>query len=208
MSQAQLLPTATVAIVNGSPCVSSVDVASHFGKPHDKVLRSIREIMAACPENLRNANFGATFRYVPGPNGSKRKSPAYNLTRDAFSLVVMGFTGKEALAWKIRYIEAFNAMEAALKERAAKPAVKRGRPRKALTETVIPAPVDAEKTLKLLHSTRERCRFEYLPKAYSSLDRVGAQCAHLATDLYKLQDCLWAALYNVCAAAEKVAKWS
>ena len=204
MSQAQLLPTATVSIVNGSPRVSSLKVAEHFGKRHCDVLRVIQRIMSDSPKAFIERNF-ALNNYS---DTIGRKLTAYNLTRDAFSLVVMGFTGKEALAWKIRYIEAFNAMEAALKEQAAKPAVQRGRPRKALTETVIPAPVDAEKTLKLLHATRERCRFEYLPKAYSSLDRVGAQCAHLAADLYKLQDCLWAALYNVCAAAEKVAKWS
>jgi len=36
------------------------------------------------------------------------------MTRDGFTLIVMGFTGKEAMAWKLRYIEAFNAMEAEL----------------------------------------------------------------------------------------------
>lgn len=123
-----------VALVDGIPCVSSFEVAQRFDKPHCKVLRSIRAIMAECPQNLREANFGATFRYVTGPNGARRRSPAYNLTRDAFSLVVMGFTGKEALRWKIRYIEAFNAMEKALAEKAAKPK------RKALPSAPLPRP--------------------------------------------------------------------
>ena len=110
-----------VALVDGIPCVSSLEVAQRFGKLHNDVLKSIRAIMAECPEYIREGNFSLTFRYVPGPNGARRRSPAYNLTRDAFSLVVMGFTGKEALRWKIRYIEAFNAMEKALAEKAAKP---------------------------------------------------------------------------------------
>ena len=33
------------------------------------------------------------------------------MDKDGFSLLVMGFTGKEALEWKIKYIKAFNAME-------------------------------------------------------------------------------------------------
>ena len=37
--------------------------------------------------------------------------PAYIMNRDGFSLLVMGFTGKKALEWKVKYIQAFNAME-------------------------------------------------------------------------------------------------
>jgi hypothetical protein len=48
-----------------------------------------------------------------------RKSRAFALDRDGFTLLVMGFTGPKALDWKIAYIEAFNRMEAALKARAA-----------------------------------------------------------------------------------------
>lgn len=40
----------------------------------------------------------------------------YLLTRDGFSLVVMGFTGTKALEWKLKYIDAFNKMESAIKE--------------------------------------------------------------------------------------------
>lgn len=68
----------------------------------------------------------------------------------------------------------------------------------------MPVPVDAPKQLDILHRARERCRFEFLPQAYSSLDREAAERSHLAKDLYKLQDCLWAALYNVCSAAARL----
>jgi hypothetical protein len=53
------------------------------------------------------------------PTGGVRKSPAYELSRDGFTLLAMGFTGKKALRWKIRYIEAFNAMEEQLAKRPA-----------------------------------------------------------------------------------------
>lgn len=46
--------------------------------------------------------------------GKTRIDPGYEITRDGFTLLAMGFTGKQALQWKLRYIEAFNAMEAQL----------------------------------------------------------------------------------------------
>ena len=57
-------------------------------------------------------NFALMMREVPGPKGAIRQEPYYEITRDGFSLLVMGFTGKEALAWKLKFIAAFNALEA------------------------------------------------------------------------------------------------
>lgn len=51
-------------------------------------------------------------------NGEKYDE--YLLTRDGFTLLVMGFTGQEALEWKLKYIDAFNKMESALREQNAK----------------------------------------------------------------------------------------
>ncbi|MDY5481880.1 MAG: Rha family transcriptional regulator [Veillonella caviae] len=42
--------------------------------------------------------------------------PFYLMNRDGFSLLAMGFTGKKALQWKLKYIEAFNEMEETLKQ--------------------------------------------------------------------------------------------
>ena len=90
---------------NGELVVSSRQVAENFGKEHSKVIRSIEGI----------ANFGDTqgmfhkVSYVNEQNGQEYKE--YLMNRDGFSLLVMGFTGKEAMAWKLKYIEAFNAME-------------------------------------------------------------------------------------------------
>ena len=90
---------------NGELVVSSRQVAENFGKEHSKVIRSIEGI----------ANFGDTqgmfhkVSYVNEQNGQEYKE--YLMNRDGFSLLVMGFTGKEAMEWKIKYINAFNEME-------------------------------------------------------------------------------------------------
>jgi len=97
----------------GRPTCLSTDVALHFQKKHLHVLRDIDRILSVSPSE-RKSNFGFTFIDVPGPNGAVRQVRAYRLTRDAFSILAMGFTGSAAIRWKWRYIEAFNAMEKAL----------------------------------------------------------------------------------------------
>lgn len=101
-----------IFMAEGKPMVSSRLIAEHFGKQHKHVLDAIREVMANAPESFNGPN----FRPVEYLDAKGEKRPAYDLTRDAFTLVVMGFTGPEAMAWKIRYIEAFNAMESKLLE--------------------------------------------------------------------------------------------
>lgn len=96
----------------GHPAVRSDIVAYHFHRNHRDVLRDIRKLRAKCPESFYQRNF-APVEYTDS-KGEKR--PACLLTRDAFSLLVMGFTGAEAVRWKIRYIEAFNTLEAAALE--------------------------------------------------------------------------------------------
>ena len=93
----------------GQPAVRSDIVAYHFKRNHRDVLRDIRKLRAKCPESFYQRNF-APVEYADS-KGEKR--PAYLLTRDGFSLLVMGFTGAEAVRWKLRYIEAFNSLEAA-----------------------------------------------------------------------------------------------
>ena len=102
--------------IGSLPAVLSTDVARHFQRRHSHVLREIDRLRSILPKSFREPNFGLTFRIVPGPNEATRKEKAYLLTRDALSLLVMGFTGKAAIMWKLRYIEAFNTMEQALYE--------------------------------------------------------------------------------------------
>lgn len=94
---------------NGELVVSSRKVAEDFGKEHRNVLVTIRDILAA--ENSATKFFHETTHEYRG-----QQFPEYLMNRDGFCLLVMGFTGKEALAWKLKYIEAFNAMEKKLKE--------------------------------------------------------------------------------------------
>jgi len=103
--------TPIVSLVDGTPLVSSITIADHFEKPHCRVMHAIKNTLDSVPEQMRESNFRLTQTDVPMPAGGARKSPSYMLTRDGFTLIVMGFTGKKALEWKIRYIEAFNAME-------------------------------------------------------------------------------------------------
>lgn len=106
-----------IDFLNGeTPVVSSLDVARHFQRRHSHILRDIDRLRSILPKSFREPNFGLTFNEIPGPNGATRKEKAYFLTRDAFSLLVMGMTGKAAILWKLRYIEAFNALEAAALE--------------------------------------------------------------------------------------------
>ena len=105
--------------IGSMPAVLSSDVARHFQRRHSHVLRDIDRLCSILPKSFREPNFGLTFKIVPGPNGASRREKAYLLTRDALSLLVMGMTGKAAIIWKLRYIEAFNAMEARLRDMAA-----------------------------------------------------------------------------------------
>lgn len=99
-----------VSVVDGKPTTTSVDVARKFGKRHDHVMRLIRNLIAQLPDG-GVPNFGET-PYTDSQNG--QTYPAYRLTRDGFTLLAMGFTGKKALAFKLAYIDAFNRMEAEL----------------------------------------------------------------------------------------------
>lgn len=103
-----------VTIHDGKAITTSIAVAEYFHKRHDDVLKKIRSVVAECEPEYHVRNFAEVFREVPGGDGAIRKMPMFELTRDAFVLIVMGFTGKKALQWKIDYINAFNKMEAAL----------------------------------------------------------------------------------------------
>ena len=84
--------------------VSSLQIAEDFGKQHKNVIQSI--------ENLVAENSAAKYLFYETTYENRGKHyPMYLMNRDGFSLLVMGFTGKEALDWKIKYIGAFNAME-------------------------------------------------------------------------------------------------
>lgn len=88
---------------------SSQIIAAYFNKEHKDVLESVRNILAA-------ENSATKFFYAASFLNRGKRYPMYFMNRDGFSLLAMGFTGKKALEWKIRYIQAFNEMEKQLKE--------------------------------------------------------------------------------------------
>lgn len=91
--------------------VTSLDVAETFGKRHDHALRDIKEL--ECSEEFRLSNFGESS-YI---NMQNKKQPMYLMTKDGFTLLVMGYTGEKAMKFKEAYIKQFNHMEKLLKEK-------------------------------------------------------------------------------------------
>ena len=89
---------------------SSQIVAAYFEKKHCDVLRIINNI------KTQNCVLTSMFYTASYKTGTGKRYPMYFMNRDGFSLLAMGFTGKKALEWKIRYIQAFNEMERKLKE--------------------------------------------------------------------------------------------
>lgn len=94
-------------MVNSEVFTTSLSVANVFNKRHSDILAQIREFPT---DDFTERNFPLS-EYT---DSTGRKLPCYNLTRDGFSLLVMGFTGARAYKWKIEFIKAFNLMEAEL----------------------------------------------------------------------------------------------
>lgn len=110
-----------VEIRNNQVVVSSRQVAESFGKEHRNVKRDIERLIAETGM-LKNEQTPEMFQkstYIHEQN--KQEYPMYLMNRDGFTLLVMGFTGKDALEWKVKYIKAFNTMEKQLQNQQALP---------------------------------------------------------------------------------------
>ena len=95
-------------VVGEEVFATSLQIAQVFGKSHKNVLRTIDNLPQ---DNFFNTNFKINKR-TDLFGAVTRGEKYYNLTRDGFSLLVMGFTGQKAYQWKIEFIKAFNTMEA------------------------------------------------------------------------------------------------
>ena len=95
---------------NGQKMVSSRDVAKNFEKEHKHVIDAIKNIKA------QNSALTSMFFESTYTAGTGKAYPMYLMNRDGFSLLAMGFTGSKAMEWKLKYIQAFNAMERKLKQ--------------------------------------------------------------------------------------------
>ena len=103
-----------VSIKNDEAVCDSLEIAEKFRKRHDRVIRAVENLKKDVP------NFGEMFHRTLYEDSYKRKQPKYFMNRDGFSLLVMGFTGKKALEWKLNYIKAFNKMEKLILEKQSK----------------------------------------------------------------------------------------
>lgn len=90
---------------NGQKMVSSRDVAGNFEKEHKNVMQTIQNMTA---ENSALLKMFVLSEYTSVQN---KRLPMYLMNRDGFTLLAMGFTGSKAMEWKLKYIQAFNAME-------------------------------------------------------------------------------------------------
>lgn len=95
-------------VVDNGVFTTSLSVAAVFEKRHDNIIAQIRALPS---DNFTALNFKVS-EYV---DTTGRKLPMYKITRDGFSLLVMGFTGERAYRWKIEFIAAFNKMEAMMR---------------------------------------------------------------------------------------------
>ncbi|TPE48919.1 Rha family transcriptional regulator [Amaricoccus solimangrovi] len=111
----QLVPTAASLIKAGAvfrhgaaSFTTSLAIAKHFGKRHANVLRAIDDILETDP--TLELNFELELTPVSIGNGGIRHVRTFRLNRRAVALLVFGFKGKKALAWKNTFLDAFDIM--------------------------------------------------------------------------------------------------
>ncbi|EAH6256975.1 hypothetical protein ECA14_08235 [Campylobacter jejuni] len=95
-------------VVDNAVYTTSLSVAEVFNKNHKNIIRKINEFPK---DNFTKLNFELS-KYI---DSTGRILPCYKITRDGFSLLVMGFTGEKAYKWKVEFIKAFNEMEKRLR---------------------------------------------------------------------------------------------
>ena len=176
MSQALLLsePVPTVSVHDGRPAVTSREVSRYFNKRHDAVLRDIAAITSNCPKSFSAHNFvGASYLDEQAKN-----RPMYIIYRDGFMLLVMGYTGKKALAIKLAYIEAFNAMEEEL-ARKNRPALPKSRSTRRETLPTIPGSIPRQ-------SLDERPFLDFVEEVQQAHTQVQEIQERLLSKAYKL----------------------
>ena len=103
------LPVEAITVNDGKPTTNSRIVAEIFGKEHKHVLRDIKAL--DIPEDFAASNFAlGSYR-----DANNQERPMYDMTKDGFTFLVMGYNGAKAAGFKIAYINRFNEMEASLR---------------------------------------------------------------------------------------------
>jgi Rha family phage regulatory protein len=106
-----------VSVINNHVTALSTDVAKYFGKNHFHVVRDIEKLIEKLP-TCRASIFGASEVQIASnlKNAPAKLIKAYRMTRDGFTLLVMGWTGEKALQFKLAWLDAFNRMEEQLRK--------------------------------------------------------------------------------------------
>ena len=93
---------------NGTLMTTSKIISDVFGKAHRDVVRAIEKL--ECSDDFRSVNYAQSSYTSP----QNKVTKCFDITRDGFSFLCMGFLGKKAAVWKEKYISAFNEMEKGL----------------------------------------------------------------------------------------------
>ena len=108
-------PATIISLHHGKPVTTSLRVAEAFGKLHKNVIRKLQSI--ECSPEFNRLN----FEPVEYTDAKGEKQPMWEMTKDGFMFLVMGFTGTKAAAIKEAYINAFNWMAEQLIAKTPKP---------------------------------------------------------------------------------------
>lgn len=116
-TQASMALMPIVSVINNHVTALSTDVAKYFGKNHFHVVRDIEKLIEKLP-TCRASIFGASEVQIASnlKNAPAKLIKAYRMTRDRFTLLVMGWTGEKALQFKLAWLDAFNRMEEQLRK--------------------------------------------------------------------------------------------
>lgn len=103
---------------NNQPLTNSKLVAEVFGKNHKDVMKAIRNLTEGSAQNCAVRQMFSESTYL---NEQNKEQPMFIMNQDGFTLLAMGFNGKKAMEFKLKYIEAFNAMKRQIEQ--SKPSV-------------------------------------------------------------------------------------
>jgi len=99
----------TLIIKDGHPVATSLKVAEAFNREHRTVLQAIRDM--ECSPQFRQQNFLQMAHFRANPvTGGQTESPCYEMTKNGFLFLAMGFTGQKAALLREGYIRAFDEL--------------------------------------------------------------------------------------------------
>lgn len=183
-------------VVKDEIFTNSLQIAEVFEKRHTHVLDVIKSLP-------RDEFTEPNFRLSEYKDKTGRNLPFYNLTRDGFSLLVMGFTGEKAYKWKTEYIKAFNKMEAMLKEKLERKPINSLE----ILQATINSLVEQDKKVKALESKTSDLHKEQL-KAKHNINRLLNNDSYMTIIAYANLQGINAKAYNSSAKGRLATKLS